>query len=201
MEKINIYIDGNNLHRRATDLGFVINYKKFTGWLKQKYNANNVYLFLGFLCKLKEHYAELTAAGLSLVFKEVTYSNNSIKGNCDAEMVLKVVSDFYTKSFSTCLIITGDGDFGCLVEFLKNNKALSGVIGPDESRCSLLLKNKNVPITFLNAHYHKFSTSKMKRPPMQTYLHKGPFLKLFSIIYFKFYMSNFCASDRNRTCI
>ena len=37
MNKINIYIDGNNLYRGAKELGFDIDYKKFRGWLRQKY--------------------------------------------------------------------------------------------------------------------------------------------------------------------
>jgi uncharacterized LabA/DUF88 family protein len=81
----------------------------------------------------------------------------TIKGNCDAELVLKAVSDFYTKAFTNCILITGDGDFGCLVEFLQNNKAIDRIISPDENKCSILLKNKNTEITFLNEHYHKFS--------------------------------------------
>jgi len=46
-----------------------------------------------------------------------------VKGNCDAELVLKTTSDFYTKSFERCLLVTGDGDFGCLVEFLRDNSS------------------------------------------------------------------------------
>ena len=70
-----------------------------------------------------------------------------IKGNCDAELVLKNVSDFYTKSFDKCILITGDGDFGCLVEFLKENNSIEQVVAPDENKCSILLKNKNIEIT------------------------------------------------------
>ena len=80
-----------------------------------------------------------------------------IKGNCDAELVLKTTSDFYTKSFSRCILATGDGDFGCLVEFLKENNAIERILSPDENKCSFLLRNKNVEITFLNDLYHKFS--------------------------------------------
>ena len=38
----NVYIDGNNLYRAAKELGFTINYKKFRGWLRQKYNPKSV---------------------------------------------------------------------------------------------------------------------------------------------------------------
>ena len=47
MGKANIYIDGNNLYRGAKELGFDIDYKKFRGWLRQKYNPQNIYLFIG----------------------------------------------------------------------------------------------------------------------------------------------------------
>jgi hypothetical protein len=71
--------------------------------------------------------------------------------------IISAVSDFYENKFQECILITGDGDFGCLVEFLKKRDAIKEIIAPNESNCSILLKNKNVPIMFLNDHYHKFS--------------------------------------------
>lgn len=155
--KINIYIDGNNLYRSAKELGYEINYKKFRGWLRQKYNPANIYLFIGLVPSRTSFYHYLEECGYILIFKQTVSFGGRVKGNCDAELVLKSVSDFYTKSFSLCILITGDGDFGCLVEFLKENKVIDLVISPDEYKCSILLKNKNTEITFLNDHYHKFS--------------------------------------------
>lgn len=157
MESINIYIDGNNLHRSAKELGFEINYKKFGGWLRQKYHANKIYLFIGLVPERVKFYEYLQMCGYILIFKQTVSVGEKIKGNCDAELVLRVVSDFYTSSFSSCILITGDGDFGCLVEFLKENKTLNMVLSPDEKKCSFLLRNKNIEITFLNSLYHKFS--------------------------------------------
>ncbi len=157
MDKINIYIDGNNLYRSAKELGFEIDYKKLGGWLRQKYHATNIYLFIGLVPSRSAFYQYLQESGFILIFKQTVSVGGTIKGNCDAELVLKTVSDFYTKSFTSCILITGDGDFGCLVEFLLTNKAISLVISPDEKKCSILLKNKNTEITFLNEHYHKFS--------------------------------------------
>jgi len=157
MNKINIYIDGNNLYRSAKELGFEIDYKKFRGWLRQKYNANNVYLFIGLVPERVKFYEYLQSCGYILVFKQTVSVGEKIKGNCDAELVLKTVSDFYTKSFAKCILITVDGDFGCLVEFLKGNNVIEIILSPDENKCSILLRNKNVEITFLNELYHKFS--------------------------------------------
>ena len=157
MNRINIYIDGNNLYRSAKELGFEIDYKKFRGWLRQKYNPEFVYLFIGLVPERTKFYEYLQKSGYILVFKQTVSVGEKIKGNCDAELVLKTVSDFFTKSFDSCIVITGDGDFGCLVEFLQENKSIKSIIAPDENKCSFLLRNKNVEIVFLNDLYHKFS--------------------------------------------
>ena len=154
--KINIYIDGNNLYRSAKELGYEINYKKINGWLRQKYNADSIYLFIGLVPDRIKFYEHLQECGFILIFKQTISVAGKIKGNCDAELVLKTVSDFYTKAYDSCILVTGDGDFGCLVEFLKENKVIDKVIAPDENKCSILIKNKNIEITFLNDHYHKF---------------------------------------------
>ena len=157
VNKINIYIDGNNLYRSAKELGFNIDYKKLRGWLRQKYNPTNVYLFIGLVPERTKFYEHLQSCGYVLVFKQTVSIGEKIKGNCDAELVLKATSDFYEKAFTSCILITGDGDFGCLVEFLRDKKSILCVIAPDEKKCSILLKNKNIEITFLNDLYHKFS--------------------------------------------
>lgn len=162
MTKVNIYIDGNNLYRAATELGYKIDYKRFRNWLRQKYNPEKVYIFIGLVPSRTSFYEHLQESGFILVFKQTVSVGGTIKGNCDAELVLKAVSDFYTKTCTSCFLLTGDGDFGCLVEFLRDNNALEGVLSPDEKKCSILLKNKNIEITFLNKLYHKFSTEIQK---------------------------------------
>lgn len=157
MNKINIYIDGNNLYRSAKELGFEIDYRKFRGWLRQKYNPTHVYLFIGLVPSRTSFYEHLQDCGFILIFKQTISVEGTVKGNCDAELVLKTVSDFYTKAFSSCVLITGDGDFGCLVEFLQTNNTIVRIVSPDEKKCSILLRNKNTEITFLNELYHKFS--------------------------------------------
>jgi uncharacterized LabA/DUF88 family protein len=160
--KINIYIDGNNLYRSAKEIGFKIDYKKFRNWLRQKYEVNNVYLFIGLIPSNIKYYEHLQECGFILIFKQTITTGETVKGNCDAELVLKTVSDFYTKVFDSCILITGDGDFGCLVEFLKENNVINRVLSPDKKKCSILIRNKNVEITFLNDLYHKFSSRLLK---------------------------------------
>lgn len=155
--KTNIYIDGNNLYRAAKELGFHLDYKKLRGWLRQKYNPTTVYLFIGLISDRVKFYQYLQECGYVLIFKQTISIDGSVKGNCDAELVLKTVSDFYMKQSDSFILVTGDGDFGCLIEFLKENNVLNRVLAPDENKCSFLIRNKNCEITFLNEHYHKFS--------------------------------------------
>ena len=160
MNRINIYIDGNNLHRSAQWLGFKIDYKKFRGWLRQKYSPLHVYLFIGMIPERIKLYRDLQKYGYVLIFKQAVYFKNKVKGNCDTELVLKSVSDFYTNELDQAIVITGDGDFGCLIDFLKERNALHSVISPNQNTCSILIRNKNIEIIFLNNHYHKFSNLK-----------------------------------------
>ncbi len=141
---------------------FKIDYKKFRGWLRQKYNPSHVYLFIGFMPSRAKFYQHLEESGYTLVYKETVSVAGVVKGNCDAELILTCISNFYTKAFSSCYLLTGDGDFGCLVEFLGQQEAISGVLSPNMHRCSFLLRNKATEITFLNEHYHKFATEIQK---------------------------------------
>lgn len=158
-EKVNIaYIDGANLHKGSLELGFDFDYRKFRGWLRQKYSAEKVYLFIGLIPKYKKLYEHLQESGYILIFKETTTnSQGQTKGNCDAELVLKVVSDYYEKSFDSCVIVSGDGDFACLADFLSQRKAIGAILVPNEHKCSILLKRIQVPLVPLSEHYHKFS--------------------------------------------
>ncbi len=152
-----IYIDGNNLYRSAKELGFTIHYGKFRGWLRQKYNPSTVFIFIGYIKEREAFYALLKKAGFTVIFKQTLTVGGQTKGNCDAELVLKATSDFYTTQNYSSILITGDGDFGCLVEFFKIHHVIEKILAPDRAKCSFLLRNKNVEITFLNEHYHKFS--------------------------------------------
>lgn len=155
--RINIYIDSANLHRASVELGYRIDFKKFRGWLRQKYNPQNVYIFIGLVPSKTKLYEYLQRCGFILVFKQTISVDGETKGNCDAELVLRATSHFYEKEYDECILLTGDGDFGCLVEFLAERGAMHSIISPNKKKCSFLLRNKNTELIFLNDVYHKFS--------------------------------------------
>lgn len=144
------------MHRAAGELNFEIDYKKFRGWLRQKYNPNKVYIFMGLIPSNVKLYNYLQESGFSIIFKETVSSGLDIKGNCDAELVLHSVSDFYTEKSENFILITGDGDFACLVKFLLENKKQVSILAPHNKKCSFLLRKSGAHITYLNDLYHKF---------------------------------------------
>ena len=149
------YIDGANLHKGIGDLGWELDYKKFRVWLKEKHNVANAYLFVGFLAKNKNIYTYLQEAGSILIYKEITYDGTGkVKGNCDAALVLKVAVDFYEKNFNKALIVSSDGDYAELVNFLKEKKSLCAVVSPN-NRCSYLLRKQNTALIYLNTQRGK----------------------------------------------
>ena len=73
--------------------------------------------------KYKNLYTHLQEIGFTLVFKEVTYgSNGKVKGNCDADIVVKAMRDAYENNFDMAVLVSSDGDYASLVSFLAEKK-------------------------------------------------------------------------------
>lgn len=154
---VGVYIDGANLHRAAQELGFTIDYKLFRDWLREKYHPTHVYLFIGYLPQNTHMYQTLKECGFTLVFKETVAMRTGTKGNCDTELAITAVSDFYTNTCSKFIIVSGDGDFSFLVRFLREHTCTVHILAPHKKKCSYLLRKSGALLTFLNDHYHKFS--------------------------------------------
>lgn len=108
------------------------------------------FLFLGYIEGNNSLYTELQEAGFVCIFKPVlTYKDGTVKGNVDAELVLHTMIQF--SIFDSAVIITGDGDFYCLIQYLLEQDKLKVVLVPNQHKYSALLKRfakKN--IAFMN---------------------------------------------------
>jgi hypothetical protein len=94
---------------------------------------------LGFLPENRELYNFLQSVGFILIFKPVLeLKSGKVKGNVDAELVLQVMIDY--GNYHQAIIVTGDGDFYCLVKHLMNHDKLAKVLAPSPKNCSSLLK-------------------------------------------------------------
>lgn len=145
------YIDGANLHKGVSGLGWKLDYVRFRVWLKEKYGVVRAYLFIGLIPSNTQLYKYLQEAGFILVYKEVVYdSKGKPKGNCDADLVLQVVCDTYEGKYTEAVIVTSDGDYAGLVRFLSDRKKTVTLISPArQKQCSLLLKRTEAPIVYL----------------------------------------------------
>ena len=145
------YIDGANLHKGILELGWRMDYKRFRIFLREKYGVSKAYIFLGFVITNTNLYRNLQNLGYIVIFKPtIPDDKGEVKGNCDAELVLQAVADMYESLYEQAIIISGDGDFACLVNFLKEKKRLKVVLSPNHLKASVLLR-KAVPnnIVFL----------------------------------------------------
>ena len=145
------YIDAANLHNGVGASGWKLDYRRFRIWLKDKYSVERAYLFIGLVPKYKDLYNFLQEAGFTLVFKETIYDGDgNVKGNCDADLVLRAVCDAYENNCHQAIIISSDGDYASLVKFLLGKNKLRMILSPSNSnKCSILLKRTGAPIAYL----------------------------------------------------
>lgn len=141
MKKENNYafIDGQNVHMGTLRLGWVIDYVRFRRYLAEKYSATKVFIFLGYVQELEPMYKRYTNAGFICVFKPtVEKSDGTRKGNCDAELVLQVMIEY--SSYDKAIIVSGDGDFFCVVRYLVDQSKLRALLVPNRNYYSSLYK-------------------------------------------------------------
>jgi uncharacterized LabA/DUF88 family protein len=135
------FIDSQNLNLAIRAQGWKLDFARFRTYLKDKYGVEKAYLFIGYISGNQALYAALQDAGYTCIFKPtLQYKDGTTKGNCDAELVLWSMIDF--KEYNKAVIVTGDGDFHCLVDYLLKQNKLECVIIPDRDHFSALLKFK-----------------------------------------------------------
>jgi uncharacterized LabA/DUF88 family protein len=136
------FIDSQNLYLAIKGLGWHLDFRKFRVYLKDKYSVEKAYLFVGFMDTNQALYKSLQESGYILIFKPtLTYKDGKTKGNCDAELVLQTMIEY--QNYDKAVIVSGDGDFYCLIDYLKKKDKLRVVLIPDERKYSALLKKIN----------------------------------------------------------
>jgi uncharacterized LabA/DUF88 family protein len=134
------FIDSQNLNLGTLDIGWKLDFAKFRLYLRNKYNVQKAYLFIGYIEKNTNLYQKLQEFGYVLIFKPVlsVKKENGViyKGNVDAELVLHTM--IQKENFDKAIIVSGDGDFYCLVEYLYKEGLLCKVMTPNSKFSSLL---------------------------------------------------------------
>lgn len=161
------FIDSQNLNLGIRSQGWKLDHRKLRLYLKNKYNIEKAFIFIGHVTDNQSLYDELEQAGFIMVFKPtVGYMENGkevVKGNVDAELVLHAAAIEYN-NYDKAVIITGDGDFNCLIEYLSQKGKLLHLLVPSD-RFSKLLSSHTKKIVKMSELRNKLELRARKRKP------------------------------------
>ncbi len=142
------FIDGQNLYLGTTlsDKSWQIDLLKFKIYLMKKYNVKEkeAYYFLGCVQEAnQEIYSEIQKAGFILVFKQHNPAMlGKKKGNVDTDIVFEIMKRLYRKDdFEKIVLVSGDGDYKSLVDFLIEEKKFKKILFPNKKFASSLYKS------------------------------------------------------------
>jgi uncharacterized LabA/DUF88 family protein len=159
------YIDASNLKFGVEQSGWELDYKKFRGWLRDKFGVTHAKIFLGLRPELGSMYNMFQKFGYQVLFKPTVVSaEGKVKGNIDGELILQIARDYYEDGVVGVVLVSGDGDYHCAVEFLKEKDVPVSIVSPNKKYLSLLLRRTQVPVIILDDSKHKLCRD-MKRPP------------------------------------
>ena len=143
------FIDSQNLNLAIKDQGWRLDFKRFRKYLEDKYGVTKAFLFIGYVPTQQSLYTALQEYGYLLVFKPtLILKGGKVKGNVDAELVLHAMIEF--SRYEKAVIITGDGDFHCLIEHLMKQGKLEKLMVPNRHKFSSLLRKFGPNMAFMN---------------------------------------------------
>ncbi|MEF2174830.1 MAG: NYN domain-containing protein [Candidatus Absconditabacteria bacterium] len=138
------FIDGQNLNLGVRGESWVIDYEKFRIYLKDKYKVKKAYYFIGYVQdENNKLYTMLQEAGFIVVFKkQLLNMTTSKKGNIDSDLIFYVMEKLIEEpnKFDKIVIVSGDGDFKILVDYLMKKDRLLKVLFPNKKFASSLYK-------------------------------------------------------------
>ncbi|MDP4031099.1 MAG: NYN domain-containing protein [Candidatus Beckwithbacteria bacterium] len=161
------FIDSQNLNLGVRSQGWQLDFGKFRQYLITKYHVKKTYLFIGYIHGNQGLYTYLQNVGYICIFKptlEIKEGKNQVrvKGNVDAELVLHAMIEF--NNYNKAIIVSGDGDFHCLAEYLESKNKLLKIIAPNQ-RYSSLLKKFNQYIVVISPLKQKLRVNKKRGIP------------------------------------
>jgi len=117
--------------------------------LKDKYGVHKAFLFIGYVATNESLYISLQNYGYILVFKPtLILPSGKPKGNVDAELVMHAMIEY--PNYEKAVIVTGDGDYYCLVDYLRKTGKLLRLIIPNQYKYSSLMRKFAPQIVFMN---------------------------------------------------
>ncbi|MDO8498771.1 MAG: NYN domain-containing protein [bacterium] len=149
-QKTYTFIDSQNLnlgtskdiHKKGKIIykGWKLDFKKFRRYLSDKFRVDKAFLCIGYIKQNEGLYKKLKNDGYELIFKPTVKDHEGkSKGNVDAELVLHAAAVEFSR-YDKAVVVSGDGDFYCLYEFLEDNHKLLRILIPNSKSESSLLR-------------------------------------------------------------
>ncbi len=165
------FIDGQNLYmataKRETD-PWKINLVRLRVYLSHKYSVTKAFYFLGYLDESQQSlYESIQSAGFILLFREHTsLMLGKKKGNVDSDIIFQIMKKlYYREPFDKVVLVSGDGDYKQLVDFLILENRFGKIIFPDGKRASSLYKELGAPSFAALDNPNTRSKIEMKKAP------------------------------------
>lgn len=155
------YIDNQNLYMatKFADEPWLIDMKRFRVYLAEKYHVSKAYLFMGaYNPDYKKRYSLYKEFGYELVFRPHSSEAFGLKkGNVDTDVVFYCMRDVFTeKTLDKILLVSRDGDFFRMAEYLYSIGKLEKVLLPSKKNASSLYKRlSNDAYNILDEHKTK----------------------------------------------
>jgi uncharacterized LabA/DUF88 family protein len=159
------FIDSQNLNLGVQKTGWKMDWRKFRQWLADQYGVTHAYMFIGYMAENESLYELMHEHGYLIVLKPTTEikapdvagqteaekaaMKPTVKGNIDADLVLHAMKEL--RNYDKAVIVSGDGDFLGLVEYLAAEQKLLKILTPNQ-RYSTLLKEFDEYIENLDGH-------------------------------------------------
>jgi uncharacterized LabA/DUF88 family protein len=174
------FVDSQNLNLGTQRMGWKLDWRKFRHFLEDNFGVSKAYLFIGYMSDNESLYEYMHELGYLVVLKptvDVSSSNAAkrpdeqddtaekekpiVKGNVDTELVLYVMKEM--PNYDQAVIVTGDGDFFTLAEYLEERGKLAAIVAPNW-RYSSLLKPFEEKITRLDKLRRQLAYHDRKKP-------------------------------------
>ena len=141
MSKLNnfAFVDGQNLFQ---GIQRAIDYAKLRIYLADKYKITKAYYFLWFREQENSLYEKLQEAWFILVFNlKGEHLKSNKKGNVDTNLVFNVMKKYIEDKVDGFLLISGDGDYKMMVDYLVQKNKFLKVLAPNLRFASSLYKS------------------------------------------------------------
>ncbi len=157
------FIDSQNLNIGTQKVGWKIDWRKFRKYLAENYGVKEAYLFIGYMSENEDIYEYMHDLGYLVVLKQIVDNrneedklnpdnstvtsktekqpesdagkSNTVKGNIDADLVLYAMKEI--PNYNKAVIVSGDGDFLSLCEYLIDQNKLLAIMTPNWMYSSL----------------------------------------------------------------